>query len=297
MSDPLDTLSAQNAISERSLRLEQGLTLHYRHDRPGALAAPAGLSHHLLTFFLTSNSRQVTRIDTCGEHDGQMARGEFYLFPAEMSGQTSWHSEDETFHIMIAPGLLRKTALATDCANPDRLELLPTLKGRDRKIENLVQLMLSELNNGGFAQGLYLESLGSILCIHLLRQYSTVKPIIRQSTGGLAPTKLTHILDYIHGHLDRDLKLATIAQQVDLSQYYFASQFKQSMGMTPHQYVNQQRIEKAKRLLKTKKLSISEIALDCGFSSQSHLTKVFRHYIGTTPKAYRLEVWVHSGAG
>ena len=78
-----------------------------------------------------------------------------------------------------------------------------------------------------------------------------------------------------------------MAKQIGVSRSYFARQFKQVMGVAPHQYVNQQRIEKAKRLLKERSLTIAEIALESGFASQSHLNKLFRKYVGTTPKNYR----------
>lgn len=78
-----------------------------------------------------------------------------------------------------------------------------------------------------------------------------------------------------------------MAQLVDLSNYYFARQFKQSTGLAPHQYVTQQRIEKAKRLLKQRQHSISQVGLECGFSNQSHFGRAFRQVTGTTPKRYR----------
>jgi AraC family transcriptional regulator len=59
------------------------------------------------------------------------------------------------------------------------------------------------------------------------------------------------------------------------------------MGIAPYQYLIQQRVERAKRLLKQREMLISEIALDCGFANQTHLTKVFRQITGITPKVYR----------
>jgi AraC family transcriptional regulator len=72
-----------------------------------------------------------------------------------------------------------------------------------------------------------------------------------------------------------------------MSKYYFIELFKQSMGMTPHQYVIQQRIKRAQDLLSDRTLAISEISLACGFANQSHFTRLFRTLTGMTPKAYR----------
>ena len=60
-----------------------------------------------------------------------------------------------------------------------------------------------------------------------------------------------------------------------------------AVGIAPYQYLMQQRVERAKQLLKQQAISISNIALDCGFSNQTHLTKVFRQMTGMTPKAYQ----------
>ncbi|MEG4942592.1 helix-turn-helix transcriptional regulator [Microcoleus sp. F4-D5] len=76
-------------------------------------------------------------------------------------------------------------------------------------------------------------------------------------------------------------ELAGIAQ---LSPYYFSRAFKQSVGISPHQYVIQQRVERAKQLLLQGNMSLYEIAIACGFTHQSHLTRHFKRLTGVTPK-------------
>ena len=84
-----------------------------------------------------------------------------------------------------------------------------------------------------------------------------------------------------------DIPVIAIAQKVNISQYHFITLFKQSIGMTPHQYVMQQRIERAKRLLQDSRFAISEVSLECGFANQSHFTRLFRKRTGMTPRDYR----------
>lgn len=99
--------------------------------------------------------------------------------------------------------------------------------------------------------------------------------------------RLRQAIDYINEHLDRRIQLADIAQAMGMSKYYFCHLFKQSMGMAPYQYVIHLRVERAKQLLKQPDMVISDIALQCGFANQTHLTKHFRKLAGITPKAYR----------
>ncbi len=75
-----------------------------------------------------------------------------------------------------------------------------------------------------------------------------------------------------------------------MSQYYFSRLFKQAMGVSPYQYVMQQRIERAKYLLRTTSLSVAEIAPQVGFSTQNQLTIQFRKFTGTTPSGYRKQL-------
>ena len=289
--NPLELFTEQPAIASHSVQVDKGLTIHHRHDLPGELDAIAGFSHHMLTFFLSENEHQTTHLDGCGKYEGQMDRGDFYLYPAGVSGFTRWQSEDETLHFVIEPSFLTGIAVDTGCTNLGSLELSPVLKGNDRTFNNLAQMFFAELDNSDFEDRLYLESLSALLGIHLLRRYCNSVPKIRQYAFGLAPYQLKEAIDYIQAHLDGDLGLESIAAQTNLSRCYFAAQFKQSMGISPHQYVSQQRVEKAKQCLrKLNKLSIADIALECGFSSQSHLTKVFKKHLGTTPRAYQKQV-------
>ena len=285
--NPLELFETKPNISSISVRLEKDLYLHYRHDLPGRLEAPDGLDYHLITFFLTNNERQIIHLGDRGEYYGQINRGEFYLYPAEVSGFTEWQAIDKTLHLIIKPSLLREIALKTECLSPDRIELLPVLKDRDAQIEYLAQLLFAEMQTNNFGGQLYLESLSSILGIHLLRNYCIFEPVFRRYSDGLASNKLRQTIDYIQSNLERKLSLKTMAELVGMDKYYFATQFKQAMGIAPYQYVIEQRVEKAKRLLQNKKLSFTEIALECGFASQSHFNKVFRQYVGTTPKAYQ----------
>ncbi|GAQ00055.1 transcriptional regulator, AraC family [Leptolyngbya sp. NIES-2104] len=83
------------------------------------------------------------------------------------------------------------------------------------------------------------------------------------------------------------MSLVELAEVINSSPTYFASLFKQAMEISPHQYVIQQRVERAKTMLSKTNLAIADIALQVGFSSQSHLTQHFKRFTGKTPKQIR----------
>jgi transcriptional regulator GlxA family with amidase domain len=104
---------------------------------------------------------------------------------------------------------------------------------------------------------------------------------------GLTHTQLQQVLDYIHTHIERDLSLTELAEVINISPTYFASLFKQAIEISPHQYVIQQRVEQAKLMLSKTDLAIADIALQVGFSSQSHLTQHIKRFTGKTPRQIR----------
>lgn len=173
---------------------------------------------------------------------------------------------------------LRQTAAETGCLNPDKVELRSILKTRDPQLESLAQSFKNEMQSGGMGGRLYSESLGNILAVHLLRHYCDFPPNLQEYKGGLSR---------YNSLLDREIMLTDLAAVAGMSEYHFSRLFKQSMGMAPYQYVIQQQVEQAKRLLKQRDGAVASVAHECGFKSQSHLSRHFRQLTGVTPQKYQ----------
>lgn len=109
---------------------------------------------------------------------------------------------------------------------------------------------------------------------------------MRQDVSGLPWYKLQQVIRYVDEHLPEHLSLETIAQHIGISQFYLCQSFKRSMGVSPYQYLLQQRIERAKKLLLQKSPNIADIALAVGFANQSHFTRQFKQVVGVTPKRF-----------
>lgn len=109
------------------------------------------------------------------------------------------------------------------------------------------------------------------------------------SRGGLSPARTNRICDFINSNLGQNISLETLAEMAGLSVNHFARAFKQTVGMPPHSFVLQRRIEHARNMLRNTELPVSEIALSVGFSDQSHLARHFRRITGISPSTARWE--------
>ena len=206
------------------------------------------------------------------------------LFPAHSAHQALCQSASR--FSLLTLDLAQVASVAYEDVKVDHIELIPQVNVFDPVVHHIEQLLRLELQGSEFGNPVYVDSLATALAIHLVRQYAAQPLKQREFSTGLSPYQLRNVLEYIQAHLDENLSLEAIAQVVGMSRYHFIRRFKQTMHESPYQYLIGQRIEQAKRLLKSQ-LLIADIAIRCGFANQSHLTKHFKQRVGITPQLFR----------
>jgi AraC family transcriptional regulator len=107
------------------------------------------------------------------------------------------------------------------------------------------------------------------------------------SRGGLAPWQIRTVSTYIETHLDSTISTADLAGLVKLSLFHFCRAFRASFGESPHTYVMRRRVERAQGMMLRTRLSLAQIATECGLADQAHLGKSFRRFVGESPGAWR----------
>ena len=245
-------------------------------------------SDHWFSFNMGTSSHLAQKHDD-RLHDSTVRKGDSIFVPAGQPTYLRCQSANfchQLLHIHLKPELVGQVAEASEI-DAKRINFVNCFARQDLQLHQVAMLLLAELQSDSIMGRLYAESLTQVLVIHLLRHYSTSTPTITSKNRSLTRTQLQQAIDYIHTSLDRDLSLAELAIVVNISPTYFASLFKQAMGISPHQYVIQQRVEQAKLMLSKTDLAIADIALQVGFSSQSHLTRQFKRLTGMTPKQVR----------
>jgi AraC family transcriptional regulator len=140
----------------------------------------------------------------------------------------------------------------------------------------------------GCPQGrLYTDSLCLGLTMHVYRRFGQLEPDRGEARARLSRAQLRRIDDYIAEHLDQPIGLADLAREVGLSRFHFTRLFSNTVGHTPYQHVIRKRLERAYQLLRGSDLSVADVALSAGFSSQAHFATLCRRELGATPRSLR----------
>ncbi|WP_066650873.1 helix-turn-helix domain-containing protein [Sphingomonas sp. CCH10-B3] len=165
-------------------------------------------------------------------------------------------------------------------------ELQPIASERHDRLRQLIQMCITELRSPGFASDLMIEGLVRAVGATLLRQNSS------PSTGAedriyLSPVRLARVIEFIDSRLDQPIHLNDLAEVAGLSPFHFSRMFKLATGETPYHFVGSRRLDRARTMLVGGDLGLAELALACGFASQSHFTAAFTKAIGTPPGRYR----------
>ena len=260
-----------------------------RHQVRESVIKPDKLSYHLITVYMGAPSRQQALLSGRNYNILQTAGNVAVISAA--TALKSWYDEAEQddVYLHLEPEFVKSVAAGAEM-NPDKIEIVTTLDSRSPVVESLARMAFDELQRGNeaMASNLYADSLANMLAVQLLREYSSERlPPAKQYVNSLTSKKLTLVLDLIESDLSEDLSLKVLAGAAGLSEYHFLRMFKQSTGLTPHQYVINQRIERAKELLQKTEMNITEIAYLLGFSTPAHFTHHFRRKTGRTPREMR----------
>lgn len=210
-----------------------------------------------------------------------------HLLPPGPDRSLANRDQTEGIVLSIAPAFLQK--VLADSLPGGRLELVEKFAFEDGQIERLVAALHIETEAGAPTGRLFGQTLASALVVYLAQRYSTSPPKVSAHRGGMPSARLKRVLDYIGAKLDEDLSLLVLANVVGMNLYYFARLFKQSTGLSPHRYVLEQRVARAKQLLHTPEMTVLEAGVRTGFGDQGHFTKVFRRFVGVTPTKFRAQ--------
>jgi len=275
-------INSGTELSHSSIRICRSV-----YQAPPDWATSPGIAEHRISLHIANQDYLERRLDSGKLRSASTHPGLLNFVPAHRYLESRWLNEVELLSIYLPPTLLERTAVESCDRLPQTIELIDRFAIHDAFLEQLAHALYAELRYGEMSDRLYVESLQAVLAGHLLRHHCSAKVAAKPTLGGLPQSKLRQVIDYVQSNLDHNISLTELANVASVSPYHFGKLFKQTVGMTPHQYVLKCRIERAKGLLLNSTLSLVDISQELGFCNQSHFTNVFRRYTQLTPRQYR----------
>ena len=274
-------LSRVGARRERAGAVYKGLSLaewsnrdsHATYDHP---------QHHTLSLYLEGGF-QVVR------EEAPSVRGapdKICLLPAGHESRWLVGGSMRMFHLYIDPEQLAYRALTGFDMDPRRIDLMDLTFTDDPAIAMLIKAGILLLDWEDASQRLALDAACQLVIYQMLKRHG-FRSDATTLRGGLAAVIRRRVVDYIEAHLDQPLVLDQLAYEANLSTFHFARMFRSSFGLPPHRYVDERRIERARRFLRDPSRSLAEISLACGYSSQSHFSRAFKAKTNIAPGQWR----------
>jgi AraC family transcriptional regulator len=157
----------------------------------------------------------------------------------------------------------------------------------DPVVAHLGACFLPILEQPEHTTALFVDHLAMALGLHVARVYGGARVPPQRRRGWLSPKQLGRAKELLRSRLDGEVSLEQLARECNLSRSHFSRAFKQTTGQTPHRWLVAQRLAASRDLLVDSSLSLPEVARRCGFTDQSHFSKVFAKAEGLAPGAWR----------
>ena len=191
-------------------------------------------------------------------------------------------------HLYLPDKMLQQSA-TEEFDSPNPVELQQRGLQDDPIIAQMGRLVAQELEAPSGGSRMMLDSVSLALTVRMLRTWSSLPERAELPTPGLAPWQEKRAIELIQTRYAENLTIADLAAVARLSPFHFIRSFKRSVGRPPHQYLTNIRMERARVLLKTTNLTITDVAFETGYQSSGHFASIFRRHYGMTPTAYRRE--------
>ncbi|HWC20486.1 MAG TPA: AraC family transcriptional regulator [Terriglobales bacterium] len=252
-------------------------------DEPGLIVFP-GCPAAIVSIHVGPSSYMTCRRGGVS-HRGSAVHGDIDIIPPFLTGTWELKERDTALIVRLEPALLNRAAEDLD-AEPTRIEIRNRFQARDACLEHIAWALKAEMETGCPGGRLYMDSLATAMASQLVGSHSSLQRF-SNFQGGFSTRKLKQVLSYIEDNLSEDLSLLTIAEVAGLSVSHCKVLFRKTVGIPVHQYVIRRRVDRAATLLRKGDLPVSQVALETGFSHQSHLAAHMKRVLGVSPRMLR----------
>jgi AraC family transcriptional regulator len=218
-------------------------------------------------------------------NDYNVKPGSVCVAPCHFELQSYWQSNP--WHLLaVALDTSKFRHIAPLEAMAMETSRVPPLFAEDARVAALVREMHIEAKAGCPAGRLFGESISLALLSYLAGNYAE-RRLTMEVNARISSVQKRRVLHFIRENLDTDIAVSDLAACIGVGRAHFFRIFRASFGMSPYRFVMRERVAKAKAMLEESRKAIGEIAVELGFPSHSHFTKIFRKMTGATPSQFR----------
>lgn len=278
-----DGNEAVTVLSDSAQLGWQGAYAAVTHERPHETVRQPIPAVWIATAFTKTSLRRIMRGRE--NYDPSVPSNVVVITPPGETARDIVGLTATALHVFLSNTVIDEVAAEMLRGGAKGVAVAPAFCVGDPVMAPLLQIVLQALQDPPCEAHLKVDHLTRALAAHVLSLGYRAEPA--RPANDLAARQMRVLREYIEGNLASEISIADLANLLGLSRTQFLRRFKASTGTSPHKRVMEIRVEKAKELLATPRMTLAEIAGVCGFANQAHLTAVFQRFVKFSPAAFR----------
>lgn len=246
---------------------------------PGIITQPR-LDRHRLALNLTQgHSVEIKRRN--GWEKRFYKAEDLAMVPFDHANIIRWFTEIRYFLVTIEPAVIQ------NLLQTGNISLVEQRGVQDKMLSQLLFRLRHELRSQSGPGRLLHQSLALCIAIHMATKFITDGKRPFAPKGKFSSSQLATVIEYLDASVKNDIGLTELAGLLNLSSFHFSHLFKNTLGISPHQFYLHLKIHRAMMAIQHSNSSLTDVAYEFGFSDQAHFSKMFKKIAGLSPREYR----------
>lgn len=260
----------------------QALISRWQHGALHDVVEP--MSDHVIMTYIGTMQRLARRSGRALA-SGTARPGVVTIIPAGSSARWDIDGKVDVLQLYLSQPTMER--IAAEAGKTAANDLVERTGHPDPTISRLLTMATDTFDDGAALETLFRQQLTELIATRLLASHTGTPTNYQPPSGGLSPTALRRAMERLRSDSDMDISLAALASDAGISRFHFCRAFKESTGLSPHTWLRQRRLERAKEMLRDPSMPIVFIAAELGYGSQTAFAAAFRRLTGETPTDWR----------